>query len=125
MVQGTKVQLGSNPHGAGSADTFTYLWTVTLNNTVVPEPNETSPTFSFMPIRPSTPGTYKVTLAVTNDGGKGLAGWLTNRQSCRRPQELPLPGSKAGEGVICRVSMRSRRRYALFDRGGLQTLGAA
>jgi uncharacterized delta-60 repeat protein len=62
--EGTAINLTSTVSDPGSADTFTYAWSVTKNGTAYASGSVAS--FSFTP---DDDGTYLVTLTVTDDDG--------------------------------------------------------
>src|SRR5204862_4808356 len=62
--EGTSISLGSSVIDPGTADTFTYAWSVTQNG--APFAAGTESTFSFTP---DDNGSYAVTLTVTDDDG--------------------------------------------------------
>src|SRR5207244_10504435 len=65
--EGTEITLDSSVSDPGSADTFTYAWSVTKNSNPYATGSDTS--FAFTP---DDDGTYVVKLKVTdNDGGVG------------------------------------------------------
>jgi len=65
--EGSPISLTSTVTDPGTEDTFTYAWTVTKNS--APYAGGTAAAFSFTP---DGPGTYVVTLTVTDaDGGTG------------------------------------------------------
>ena len=68
--EGDTVSLTANPHDAGSADTFTYSWSVTKDDepfTLPDGTNSTDQNFSFVP--PDN-GSYVATARITDkDGG--------------------------------------------------------
>lgn len=63
--EGTVISLTSSVSDPGSADTFTYAWSVTKNGS----PYGTGGTASTFSFTPNDNGTYVVTLVVTDDDG--------------------------------------------------------
>ena len=62
--EGTAINLTSTVTDPGTAETFTYAWTVSLNGTTY-----TTGTGATLSFTPNFPGPYSVALAVTSSGG--------------------------------------------------------
>ena len=67
--EGDTVNLAATPSDAGSADTFTYSWSVTKNGGAYALPNGTNTTSSNFTFTPNDNGSYVATVVVHDDDG--------------------------------------------------------
>jgi Ca2+-binding RTX toxin-like protein len=102
VAEGTPIQLGSAPNDPGSADTFTYKWTITgtdVHNHAFALPMGDQATYNFTP---AEPGTYNVMLVVTDDGGHGLSASATKTITVTNATPLVtiVNGATASDGSV-------------------------
>jgi PKD repeat protein len=97
MTEGDSATLTASATDAGSADTFTYAWTVTKGGNTTQTGSSSSFTFS-----PTDNGTYVISLVATDkDGTASTAATrsVTVASAAPAPTITGLPGSTINEGA--------------------------
>jgi PKD repeat protein len=93
VVEGSTTTLTANASDPGSADTFSYLWTVTKNGSSYSVSNNTSGTFAFTP---NDNGVYAVSVLVTDDDGSTASATTSNITVTNVTPSASISGTPGG-----------------------------